>query len=477
MRFDAFIFPLFFAIVLAAYWGLRSRRAQNVLILIASYVFYGWWDWRFLLLIGASTVVDFTVAKGIAAAQDRGDSPAAAARAKHLMWVSVAVNLGILGLFKYFDFFVGSVAAGLGAMGLEANLPLLHIILPVGISFYTFQTLGYTIDVYRRDQPAERDWVAFACYVAFFPQLVAGPIERASRLVPQFSVDRTLDVDRFRSGVTLIVFGLVKKVAIADNMAPLSDYVFGISDPGSVSAPLILAGTIAFAFQIYADFSGYSDIARGTARLMGFELCVNFDKPYVAVSPSDFWRRWHISLSGWLRDYLYIPLGGNRGGPWFTYRNLAATMVLGGLWHGAAWNFVAWGAWHGFILCVYRIAKIDAYLARAKPWTRMIAVPVFWVLTLYGWLLFRAGSAAQVGAFTSGLFGAWTDWQLALPILQVVGWFALPIVVHQVLSRGLGGEKWVPSNPWIWRASIAGVAVYGLMNARASETAFLYFQF
>ena len=471
MRFDAFIFPLFFVVVLAVYWRLRSRRAQNGLILAASYVFYGWWDWRFLTLIFASSVVDFLVAQAMG--RHDGDP----ARRRRLVWTSAAVNLGILGLFKYFDFFVTSAADALGSLGLEANLPLLQIALPVGISFYTFQTLGYSIDVYRRKQKPEDDFLAFACYVAFFPQLVAGPIERASRLLPQFHAERTLDVARWRSGFTLIVYGLVKKIAVADNMAPMVNYVFGIEDTASVPAALIFAGTVAFAFQIYADFSGYSDIARGTARLMGFELCVNFDKPYVATTPSDFWRRWHISLSQWLRDYLYIPLGGNRDGVMMTYRNLMLTMVLGGLWHGAAWNFVIWGFWHGFILCLYRLARVDARLTRWGKPAQWAAVPVFWILTLYGWLLFRAESWTQVRDFTLGLFSGWGEWMMATPVLQVVSWFALPVVVHHVLSRGLGGEKWLPRNAWAWRAVLCAVVLYGILNGRASETAFIYFQF
>ena len=513
MRFDAFIFPLFFVAVLGLYWRIPSRRLQNGLILAASYVFYGWWDERFLALILVSTVADYLIGLSLAEAQHREDSRSEShgsatvspikgvapfvrrwaqrlagdgsrASQKRLVITSAVVNLGILALFKYFNFFVGSATELIEALGLAANPPLLRVILPVGISFYTFQTLGYSIDVYRRDQKPERDFVAFASYVTFFPQLVAGPIERASRLMPQFHVERTLDVARWRSGFTLIVFGLVKKVAIADNMSPLVDYVFGIEDPSTVPASLILAGTLAFSIQIYADFSGYSDIARGTAKLLGFELCVNFNKPYVAKTPSDFWRRWHISLSQWLRDYLYIPLGGNRGGGWFTYRNLMLTMVLGGLWHGAAWNFVVWGFWHGLILCVYRLFDIDARLRARGQLADLLGVLSFSVLTLYGWLLFRAESWAQVREFTLGLFGAgtglvagWADWSLAGPMTLVVAYFSIPIVIHHTLSRGMRGEKWVASNPWVWRASLIAVVFYGVVHARASESAFIYFQF
>jgi D-alanyl-lipoteichoic acid acyltransferase DltB (MBOAT superfamily) len=510
MRFDAFIFPIFFVVVLAVYWRLPSRRVQNALILVASYVFYGWWDERFLALILFSTVADYVIglsmgqAQRMTAASEESAQPDEALplsprlgawvrrlagdgsreQQRRLVIASAVINLGILALFKYFNFFVGSAVELVEALGLAANPPLLRVILPVGISFYTFQTLGYSIDVYRREQRPEREFVAFASYVTFFPQLVAGPIERASRLLPQFHVERTLDTQRWRSGITLIVFGLVKKVAIADNMSPMVDFVFGVDDPSTLPAALIFAGTLAFAIQIYADFSGYSDIARGTAKLLGFELCVNFNKPYVAKTPSDFWRRWHISLSEWLRDYLYIPLGGNRGGGWFTYRNLMLTMVLGGLWHGAAWNFVVWGFWHGLILCIYRLFDIDARLRNRGRLIGLVAALSFSVLTLYGWLLFRAESWEQVRAFTAGLLGAgagflagWSDWSLAAPMVLVVGYFSVPIVIHHFLTRGLRGEKWVARNPWVWRASLVCVVLYGVVHARASESAFIYFQF
>ncbi|MCB9519413.1 MAG: MBOAT family protein [Myxococcales bacterium] len=470
MRFDSFIFPLFYVAVIATYWALRrSIRAQNALILLASYVFYGWWDARFLALIALSTAVDFVVARAIDDTDDERHR-------KRLLLTSLWVNLGLLGVFKYYDFFVGSAVEALAGLGVQANAPLLHIILPVGISFYTFQTLSYTIDVYRRDFRAERDWLAFAGYVAFFPQLVAGPIERATRLVPQFSQPRTIDVDRFRSGLRLLIFGLVKKVAVADNMAPLADFVFG-QNPATLSGPIVFAGTLAFAMQIYADFSGYSDIARGTARLMGFELCVNFDRPYVALTPSDFWRRWHVSLSQWLRDYLYVPLGGNRGSVSKTYRNLMATMVFGGLWHGAAWNFVAWGFFHGLILCIYRVARADDRVRRATSAGRLVAGVVFFALTLYGWLLFRARSLDDVVGLTAALGRGWGTWELATPVLAVCAYFSLPVVAHHFLGRRLVGEKWAPASPWLQRALLAGVALYGLTHARASETAFIYFQF
>ena len=469
MQFDSFVFPLFFAAVLCGYWLLRAPRAQNLLLLAASYVFYGWWDVRFLSLVAISTVVDFAIGQALS----RQDDPR---WRKRWVTLSVLVNLGILGVFKYYGFFVDSAITALATVGIEAHVRTLQIVLPVGISFYTFQTLSYTIDVYRRDLEPTRDPLAFACYVAFFPQLVAGPIERATRLLPQFSAPRRLTLEAWRSGATLIVFGFAKKIAIADNAAPYADYVFGLP-LDALTGPLVVAGAVAFAVQIYADFSAYSDIARGTARWLGFELCINFDQPYRSRTPSEFWRRWHISLSSWLRDYLYIPLGGNRGSEWFTYRNLMITMVLGGLWHGAAGNFVLWGVYHGAILGVYRFAKVDARLRNASPPARIVAGAGFFGLTLYGWMLFRATSAAQIGAMTAGLFTGWGDLATAATIVLVCAYYALPILLHHVLARDLGGEKWQPASPPLWGGVLAMVVLWAVIHARASQAAFIYFQF
>ena len=469
MRFDSYVFAVFFVTVFLAYWRLRSIRAQNILILVASYFFYGWWDWRFLTLIALSTLVDFLVGR-------RLDVTSAQPTRRRLLLVSIVVNLGVLGVFKYFDFFVSSFVGVLESFGLSASPPVLQVLLPVGISFYTFQTMGYTIDIYRRRHAAEKSLLSFACYVAFFPQLVAGPIERAARLLPQFGKRRFLTSEHWRSGCTLVTYGLIKKIAIADNMAPYVDMVYGM-DSSSVSGPLVLAGTLAFAIQIYADFSGYTDIARGVARLMGFDLRVNFNKPYVARTPSEFWRRWHISLSTWLRDYLYVPLGGNRRGRWMTYRNLMLTMLLGGLWHGAAWNFVLWGFFHGVILCIYRLIRVDAWLRGANRAVSLGAAALFFLLTLYGWLLFRAQSFEQIADFTLALGTWWTDWSLAIPMITLTAYFTLPIAVHHLLSRGKGGEKWAPANPLMWRISLGILILFGVIHARASGQAFIYFQF
>ncbi|MFT4705798.1 MAG: alginate O-acetyltransferase complex protein AlgI [Bradymonadia bacterium] len=469
MQFDNFIFPIFFAIVLALYWGVRRRVPQNVVLLVSSYVFYGWWDYRFLSLVALSTIVDFVIARQLDATDDKR-------RRKLLVSTSVVVNLGILGVFKYAGFFVASAQAALLSLGVQANVQVLEILLPVGISFYTFQTLSYTIDVYRREMPASRDLLAFGCYVAFFPQLVAGPIERATRLLPQFERPRAVTHEQWRSGLTLILYGFIKKIAVADQMSPYVDLVYA-EGATEASGPLIFAATLAFAVQIYADFSAYSDIARGTARWLGIELCVNFDQPYRSRTPSEFWRRWHISLSSWLRDYLYIPLGGNRGSEWFTYRNLCLTMLLGGLWHGAAWNFVLWGAFHGAILAVYRFAKIDRKLRNASAATGYSAQVVFFLLTLYGWLLFRAHSWDQVVELTLGLGLGWSQWALAMPLLGVVLYFTAPVLVHHALAKNLGGEKWAPSTLLPFAAVTSALVLFGVLQARASQAAFIYFQF
>ena len=345
MLFNSGIFLQFFAAFLLLYHLCRERlNARNALIVAASYFFYGWWDARFVTLLFLTSLVDYVAGRRVEDASTQGG---------RRLWlaVSVAANLGVLGFFKYCNFFAASFATLLGALGLRADPWTLNLILPVGISFYTFQSMSYTLDVYRRQIPATRDLLGFLAYVSFFPQLVAGPIERARHLLPQFATERVITATHLREGLWLILWGFFKKVVVADNLAPLVEMVYG----GPIaSGPAIALGTLAFAFQIYGDFSGYSDIARGLARVLGFDLMVNFNHPYLAGSPREFWRRWHISLSTWLRDYLYISLGGNRRGPWRTRLNLMLTMLLGGLWHGAAWHFVWWGAWHGLGLVLTR---------------------------------------------------------------------------------------------------------------------------
>ena len=343
MLFNSYEYALFLIVVLVAYHLLLKRRLQNVVLLLASYWFYAAWDARFLSLIWISTIVDYTVGLRIQASRDAGR----AQRGRYWLGLSLATNLGLLGFFKYYGFFIDSAVDFLQGFGFSASPSTLSVILPVGISFYTFQTLSYTFDVWRGSLAPTRNALDFALFVAFFPQLVAGPIERASRLLPQIQRDRSVASADVSTGIYLILTGLVRKVVIADTAGLIADKYF--ADPASHGGLELVVGILLYTLQIYGDFAGYSNIARGSARLLGFELMRNFRHPYFSASVTEFWQRWHISLSTWLRDYLYIPLGGNRRGVRRTYVNLLATMLLGGLWHGASWNFVIWGGLQGSI--------------------------------------------------------------------------------------------------------------------------------
>ncbi|MHC5542222.1 MBOAT family O-acyltransferase, partial [Singulisphaera rosea] len=397
MLFNSFKFLYFFAAVYALYLIL-DKRWQNRLLLVASYYFYGCWDRRFLLLILTSTVIDYACGRGMGAA---GDRPGLR---KTLMRVSLASNLGILFVFKYFNFFTESLHTLLMSMGIGVDPRIISVALPVGVSFYTFQSINYTMAVYRGKLRPCVDFFDFALFIAFFPQLIAGPIERAEDLLPQVEGRREIRGAMVREGLWLILLGLFKKMVLADNMATLAGPVF--DSPGTATGVGVLVGIYAFAFQIYGDFSGYSDIARGTAALMGFELMRNFRHPYFATNPSDFWRRWHVSLSGWLRDNLYIPLGGNRHGRAAMYRNLMITMLLGGIWHGASWNFVAWGLFHGILLVVYHISKGSEKTPAetSAPIVRVALVLAFFQVTCLGWILFAVRRLADVPTLLTNLF-------------------------------------------------------------------------
>lgn len=377
MIFHSLDFLAFFAVVVAIYWRLPHRK-QNLLLLAASYVFYGWVHPWFVLLMLTSTTVDYW------AAQRMEDDPA---RRRAYLYASLGVNLGMLGVFKYFNFFVENVQDVLAALGLTVSAPTLRLVLPAGISFYTFQALSYTVDVYRGEMKARRNAVDFALFVAFFPHLVAGPIMRASNLLVQVERERTWDGCRARDAVLLIVWGFLKKLVVADNVGLIANRVFAHRDP---SFEMLWAGVFAFGLQIYADFSAYSDIARGTARWFGFDLVLNFNHPYIARSPADFWRRWHISLSTWFRDYVYIPLGGNRNGPVQRQVNLLATFLISGLWHGASWNFVLWGLYHGTLVVVTRAIGAAWRLPERWPGPLAILQIALTVTAVFvGWLFFR----------------------------------------------------------------------------------------
>ena len=348
MWFDTPAYVLFLILVVALYWRL-GRKKQNVFLLAASYLFYGWWDYRFLLLMIGSTTIDFFIARAIG----RTNRPSARRR---LLITSVIINFAILGVFKYFNFFIDSSIHVFSALGLQVSRHVLRIILPPGISFYTFQEVAYIVDVYKGKLRASESFIDYALFISLFPHLIAGPIQRPNHLLPQVQKDRTFQEEGFFDGIMLILFGLFRKCVIADNCALLANAMFS-GNFGKPNLCVLAIGTYAFAWQIYGDFSGYSDIARGSAQLLGFHFMVNFRQPYLATSLQDFWRRWHISLSTWLRDYLYIPLGGSAERGYKTYRNLLETMLLGGLWHGANWTFVIWGWLHGAGLAIERYLR------------------------------------------------------------------------------------------------------------------------
>jgi alginate O-acetyltransferase complex protein AlgI len=475
MLFNTLQFWVFFGVVLSCYRPL-PRRGQNALLLVASYFFYACWDWRFLALLLLSSTVDWYL--GNAIARSRGTP-----RAKGWVATSVAINLLFLGFFKYFNFFVASADAFLGALGLRPLLFHLDVVLPVGISFYTFQSISYIVDVYRGEIEPAADPIDFALFVAFFPHMVAGPIMHSSALLPQMQRERRTSWDGLSSGFHLAMWGLFKKVVVADNLAAIAGPVFARAH-GFRPGPVQL-GAVAFAFQIYCDFSGYTDIARGVARMMGFTLMDNFHHPYFASSITDFWRRWHISLSSWLRDYLYVPLGGSRHGPLKTYRNLLLTMLLGGLWHGASWNFVLWGAYQGGLLAVERLLGGRRLIAdwfaaktlagRARWGLRVLAT--FYLVCL-GWILFRCQDAGQLHR----MVGAYLDprgWvrMSALPLGQVLLLIA-PVLAVDTADFLLRREQSMLRAPWPFRALVYFVALYVfLIFGKFESNAFIYFQF
>lgn len=475
MLFNSLQFAIFFAAVMFLYVGM-SHKAQNRMLLVASYIFYGMWDWRFTALLAVSTVVDYFCGKYIYESQSK-------ATQKSLLTVSVLTNLSILGFFKYFNFFIENFENLLCLAGINIMPRMFDIILPVGISFYTFQTMSYTIDIYKKEMVPTKNFWDLALYVSFFPQLVAGPIERATHLLPQILKPRALTLENIYTGTYLIFWGLFQKIFVADSLAPLVDKMF---EGPIYSGPEVILGAWAFAFQIYGDFAGYSNIARGISKCMGIDIMKNFNFPYFSKNPHEFWNRWHISLSTWLRDYLYIPLGGNRKGTFITYRNLLFTMVLGGIWHGAAWTFVFWGIYQGLLLIVHRIfspfiKKLTFTTSRilTYPWAVFKAV-VFFQLVCFGWLIFRAESLHQLVQMTLSLekdftwqniFQLWPD----IKTLLCYSSFFVLVEFYQYLKDD---QLRILKANYILRALFYVLCFYLLLFSGINETkAFIYFQF
>jgi D-alanyl-lipoteichoic acid acyltransferase DltB (MBOAT superfamily) len=438
--FNSLTFVVFYLVVFTLYWLLRARTPQNVLLLGASWIFYGAWSWKFLLLLLGSTVLDYVCGQLIADAPDRR-------RKRLVLIVSVTANLLFLATFKYLGFFVTEFAALLERLGFNASLPVLEIVLPVGISFYTFQTIGYVVDVYRGKVRAARNFLTYALYVAFFPQLVAGPIERAGHMLPQYEKVRVWSTPKFESGLQLAVWGLFKKIVIADNLAPFVDAVF--DDPARFSGATLVTATVFFAFQIYCDFSGYTDTARGCARMLGFELIRNFNFPYISKTPVEFWQRWHMSLSQWFQDYLYYPLAMRymrRGGFMSKYKAHIVSMALIGLWHGANWTFIVFGLYWGVVIAVY-LAVVDRSadaprraLADFAPRAReVVSVALMFTLVCVGWVFFRAESIGDAWHVLTHVFSVGA-------LSAVSGAGVVDVRILWALIVGLTVAEWIYRN-------------------------------
>lgn len=482
MLFNSIDFAVFLPVVFVLYWFVTQKnlKLQNALIVVASYVFYGWWDWKFLSLILFSTGVDFLVGQQLRNEEN-------SSKRKMLLWTSILVNLGFLGFFKYYNFFLDNFVSAFTFFGGEISASSLNIILPVGISFYTFQTLSYTIDVYKRKLEPTKDFVAFAAFVSFFPQLVAGPIERATHLLPQFYKKRSFNHSLAIDGLRQILWGLFKKVVIADNCAQFANLIF--NDSMDQSGSTLVLGAIFFTFQIYGDFSGYSDIAIGTSRLFGFDLMQNFNFPYFSRDIAEFWRRWHISLSTWFRDYLYIPLGGSRGGLGMKIRNTFIIFIVSGFWHGANWTFVVWGALNAVYFLPLLLSKrnrnnIDVVAkGRMLPGVKDLSLMLFtFGLTVFAWIFFRADNLGHAFSYISGIFSSSI---LDIPVFpgisraaMTLGFIGLFLLVewggregqHALGRVGLKWKRFI-------RIGFYYAVVIAIIWFGGREQQFIYFQF
>lgn len=477
MLFNSIAFLVFLPIVFIAYWFVfKQRKAQNIVILIASYYFYGCWDWRFLSLIILSTLVDYLI--GIQLQKNE-----VAKKRKQLLWISILMNLGMLGVFKYYNFFMANWIELLNSLGIQAEQSSLHIILPVGISFYTFQTLSYTIDVYKKKLEPTKDLIAFASFVSFFPQLVAGPIERASNLLPQFHKNRVFDYEKAASGIRLMIWGFFKKIVVADNCALIVNNIFENYETASGST--LLLGLIFFGFQIYGDFSGYSNIAIGVARLFGFDLMRNFMYPYFSRDIAEFWRRWHISLSSWFKDYLYIPLGGSKGPLITVLRNVFIIFLVSGLWHGANWTFVIWGALNAMLFVPLLIRGKNRKYSREIIGLKNKISPNEWIgllftfiVTCFCWVFFRAETVQQ--AF--GIFGhIFSNSLFKLPEVRPLFVFALIFLFLTMEWIGRKVENPIEIitknlHPFL-RSAIYVLFINMILIFNGRQIEFIYFQF
>jgi alginate O-acetyltransferase complex protein AlgI len=482
MLFNSIDFALFLPLVFFLYWYVfnKNLRTQNFLIVLASYFFYGWWDWRFLSLILFSTLVDYFIGKSL-------EKEGVESRKKALLWTSISINLGFLGIFKYYNFFADNFTQAFTFFGADIQANSLNIILPVGISFYTFQTLSYTIDVYKGKLQPTKDFIAFSAFVSFFPQLVAGPIERASNLLPQFYKARTFEYHKAVDGMRQILWGLFKKIVIADNCAEYANLIFNNS--ADYSGSTLALGALFFTFQIYGDFSGYSDIAIGTSRLFGFNLMRNFAYPYFSRDIAEFWRRWHISLSTWFRDYLYIPLGGSKGGTGMKIRNTFIIFVVSGFWHGANWTFIVWGALNAIFFLPLLLSQNNrtnleiVALNRLFPSTKeILQIGFTFSLTVFAWIFFRAENLSHAlgilgEIFSSSLFKIpkFNGMADALVILILIGVFMTVewLGRHQEFAIAELTTKW--HKPL--RYGVYCVIVLCIFMFSESEQEFIYFQF
>jgi len=476
MLFNSIEFAIFLPIVFLLYWFVfqKNLKLQNFFLLVVSYVFYGWWDWRFLSLIAFSSFVDYFVGVGLKKQEN-------SQKRKLLLIVSIVVNLGFLGFFKYYNFFVDNFVEAFTLFGKQLNITTLNIVLPVGISFYTFQTMSYSIDVYRKKLEPTTNIVAFLSFVTFFPQLVAGPIERATNLLPQFYKKRTFDYANAVNGMRQILWGLVKKIVIADNAAKVVADVF--SNYENLNGSMLVIGAVFFAFQIYGDFSGYSDIAIGTSRLFGFSLMKNFAFPYFSRDIAEFWRRWHISLSTWFRDYLYIPLGGSKGGTMMKVRNTFAIFIVSGFWHGANWTFMIWGALNAIYFLPLLLAKknrtnIDVvakgkYLPSVKEFFQ-IALTFF--LTIIAWVFFRAANISEALHYLQQMFSASLfSMPNYLPSKTIL------YIILFVLIEWLGRDKEYAleylNMPRFVRWGVYYLLIFAILWFGGEQQEFIYFQF